>query len=576
MKRIFATLIFVLAILSPLTHTRAAENWKVTDFASTITVDPTGVVLVREEIAVDFGSETKHGIYRDIPVTYQAEDGTKTFTKVTLDAITQDGAAATFTQEVYNGYLQAKIGDADKTISGAHRYVITYRATGVLRSFATYDELYWNSTGNNWDVPIQHASATVTLPQDGVVQASCYVGAVLSTTNCTQVPGTRSVTFNHPSALQPGEGMTVAVGYTLGMVPILSVTEEQGSTTTLPTYFPLVLLSFFAVTLAAGCTFIWNRWSRRGRDGGKIQSAVAPEYDPPLNLRPGEIGVLLDETADTLDISATIVDLAVRGFLTITEVPKKGWFGKVDYKLTSLMKNQAELLGYEQRLMNSLFLARTECLTSDLTNTFYKQLAEVKEELYKEVTAKGLFVANPEKVRSGWVIWMIVCAVVGVFTTIMGLAVGDTVGSMCIGLGGALLITGVIGLIFTRAMPARTEAGRAAFEKARGYKMFLSATEKYRQPFFESENFFMDVLPYAMVFGVTAKLATSFATMGIVPSAAGWYIGTTPFSALSFGENMSSFSKSLGGAMASAPSSSGSGGGGFSGGGFGGGGGGSW
>jgi hypothetical protein len=576
MKHLLSIFSLGLLLFTPFAPTNAAENWTVSDFNSSLTIESTGIVRVKEEITVDFGCTAKHGIYRDIPVTYSASDGSKTYTKVEVESLTQDGEPARFTKTTYNGYLQLKIGDPDITISGEHRYVITYLATGVLRGFSTYDELYWNTTGNSWEVPIQRARASVTLPQDGVVQASCYAGSVLSTDPCPQVIGSNTVTFDYPGVLQPGQGMTVAVGYTAGMVPLITVAEEQVESIVLPTYFPLVILGLLIPTLLLGLLFIWSRWKLRGKDQGKTTNTVAPEYTPPLNLRPGELGVLLDETADTLDVSATIVDLAVRGYLTITEIPKKGWFGKVDYKLTNLVKDQSTILGFEQRLMNSLFIARTEVLTSELTNTFYANLKEVKDELYKDVTSKGLFTANPEKVRSTWKIYMIIAVVVGVFAIFMGLAMGDVIGSICIGVGTGLLLTGIVGLIATKAMPAKTAAGRDAFEKARGYKMFLSATEKYRQPFFESENFFMDVLPYAMVFGVTAKLATSFAAMGIVPAAAGWYVGTAPFNALVFGENMSMFSKSLSGAMASTPSSSGSGGGGFSGGGFGGGGGGSW
>src|SRR5205807_9609670 len=39
---------------------------------------------------------------------------------------------------------------------------------------------------------------------------------------------------------------------------------------------------------------------------------VVVEFTPPQNLRPAELGLILDESADTKDVTATIVDLAVR------------------------------------------------------------------------------------------------------------------------------------------------------------------------------------------------------------------------------------------------------------------------
>ena len=54
------------------------------------------------------------------------------------------------------------------------------------------------------------------------------------------------------------------------------------------------------------------------------------------------MGLLVDERADTLDVTATIIDLAVRGYLSIEEVPKTGWFGRRDWRLTRLKSPDAQ------------------------------------------------------------------------------------------------------------------------------------------------------------------------------------------------------------------------------------------
>ena len=118
--------------------------------------------------------------------------------------------------------------------------------------------------------------------------------------------------------------------------------------------------------------------------------------------------------------------------------------------------------------------------------------------------------------------------------------------------------------------------GHELYRQIKGYKLFVSGTEKYRQPFFENRNIFMQVLPYAMVFGVTKKLAKAMEQMGIEPSQPAWYVGSQAFNIGSFSSSMESFSSALSSSIASAPGGSGSGGGGFSGGGGGGGGGGGW
>ena len=58
--------------------------------------------------------------------------------------------------------------------------------------------------------------------------------------------------------------------------------------------------------------------------------------------------------ANPLDVTATIVDLAVRGYLRIDEIAKQGWFGKPDWTLVKL-KDDDKLKRYEALLFNSLF-----------------------------------------------------------------------------------------------------------------------------------------------------------------------------------------------------------------------------
>ena len=49
---------------------------------------------------------------------------------------------------------------------------------------------------------------------------------------------------------------------------------------------------------------------------------IVVEFEPPEKIRPAQMGLLVDERADTLDVTATIIDLAVRGYLKITELPE--------------------------------------------------------------------------------------------------------------------------------------------------------------------------------------------------------------------------------------------------------------
>lgn len=584
------SIIFLFGFMVAPQPAQAAEDWVINDFHANLTVQSTGKVLVEEQIKLNFNDLQKHGIFRDLPYVYANTEGTKTYTSLEITAVERNGQGEPYATDKNSQNLRLKIGDADKEISGEQQYTIRYEATGIILDFTDYDELYWNVTGDQWEVPIEKASATLTLPQSAALQSSCYEGESGSQAQCQVSGDQQTIHFASTQPLEPGEGMTVATGFTNDLVPILTVAAPK---TVADILFTPQTAGSFGLVLLAGLLLLIRRWWQVGRDrwhgrtanpdltgAGQTmplfsQETIVAEYEPPAHLRPAELGVLVDERADTLDVTATIIDLASRGYLTITEIPKKWLFGSVDYQLDRLKKTKQEdkLLPYEQTLLDALFADGASVKLSALKNTFYEDLAAVKEQLYKDITNRDFFQGNPNAVRGTYI-------GIGIGIVVVGLGLTVLAASMLIdwllGGGAGLVIVGLITAISAFAMPRRTALGRVLYRQALGYKLFIETAEKHRAQFAEKENLFNEILPYAIVFGLTEKFARAMKDLGITPPQPSWYIGTHPFNATVFASDINTFSQSLSTAIASTPSSSGSGGGGFSGGGFGGGGGGSW
>jgi uncharacterized membrane protein len=584
--KLFSLFIAVFLLVLPKTIF-AQQQWLINNFASTIAIQSDGKVAVKETIAVDFGTTEKHGIYRNLPSVYKNTDGSMTYTHLTVQAVKRNGTNEPYSLDENGSQLEVKIGSAKRTVTGKQVYTLTYLATGVLRSFPNYDEVYWNATGNDWDTTIQQASATVTLPKDGMKQSACYVGAQGSTQQCQTAHTDNQATFS-TDQLSPGDGMTIAAGFEKGMVPILTVAKPKSFVEQL---FSLPNIVLFVFIVLAGGGLVIYRWLRFGRDywssnvpftdrtsKGAIRpigahETVTVEFTPPDKLRPAEIGVLMDERADTLDVTATIIDLATRGFLTIEEVNKKWLFGKKDYVLHKTTKKPTGLLPYEQELHERLFDDKSNVAISDLKQEFYTDLKTVKDKLYDDVVAKNFFATNPQNVRNRYLIAGILLTVMPLILFIMSSSfLSPTLSAAAAGVS----VVGVVLLVFSRFMSARTNHGHELYLRARGYKHFINGAETYRQRFYEKHNLFDAILPYAIVFGLTEKFAKAMKQMGVEPENPSWYTGTTPFQPYYFASQVQGFSNSLSSAMAATPSSSGSGGGGFSGGGFGGGGGSSW
>jgi uncharacterized membrane protein len=301
---------------------------------------------------------------------------------------------------------------------------------------------------------------------------------------------------------------------------------------------------------------------------------IVVEYLPPDDLRPAQMGVLLDERADPLDVTATIVDLAVRGYLHITEIPKEGWFGSADWTLTKLKDADNTLLPYERTVLGGLFDSQSERKLSELKNKFYDDLSSAQGQLYGDAMERKWFARRPGTAKSLWLFAGIAVVAAGV-----GLSVAS--GWF---LGRALIATPVIpaGLmlvLLSRTMSRRTAAGSEALRRVLGFRLYVATAETRQQEFNEQKNIFARYLPYAIVFGCVDKWAKAFEGMAGAAEAStlSWYTGAAAFNAMVFSSSLQSFSSSISSTIASAPSSGGSGfSGGFSGGGGGGGGGGSW
>ena len=563
-----------------------------------IVVERDGDIVVVEQIDYDFGSEERHGIFRDIPTRLRYDD--RYDREYRLDGIKVSGGPNTPTKHetegLAGGLTRIKIGDADQTISGRHIYRIEYRVQGALNGFPDHDELYWNAIGQDWDAPIGTTIVAVQFQAGGNIDASriaCFAGPRGSQLACRsrRVESGRAV-FEGGS-LDEREGMTVVVGFPKGVVaeptPIL---DERWSFRRAFTVDPLrlVLAGMVLVAVVGGAARLYWLNGRDWRWHGSATEVVfgstagtqrvpwgdgqvfAAEYTPVDDLRPGQIGTLIDETAHPLDVSATIVDLAARGHLLIEEVPKEGWFGSADWRLKRQPTNtdKRTLLAYEHLLLDGLFEDGDEVLLSDLKTKFATRLKQVQDALYADTIARGWFAGSPSSVRARWV--------------------GTGIGALVIAIGVLLLvaktttfgivavppIVGALGLLaISGQMPRRTAQGTAVLRRTLGFRRFIEDAETHRAEFAEKAGLFYEYLPYAIVFGCVDRWAKAFD--GLAMEAPSWYGSSGAFNALVFANAMSGFSDTTTSTLTSTPGGSGSSGfGGSSGGGGGGGGGGSW
>lgn len=565
-------------------------------FDSTITVHRSGELSVAERITYDFGVVPHHGIYRDIPNRYHYDDRYDRVVEIRDVAVRTDpGTPATFSTSQEDDNLRLKIGDPDRTIVGQHTYLITYRVVGALNAFSDHDELNWNAVGAAWDVPVSRAIARVTVPSD-ITRVACYAGDPDSRLGCTSSRAAgRSASFTQTS-LGPNQAFTVVVGFEPGVVPASAtrpILEERWSLARAFSITPLAIgltIAVVVILVILGVLLARRLRDRRyagspadaayGNDGGPDEPVpfghreqTPVEFVPFDGLRPGQVGTILDEEASVLDVTATIVDLAVRGYLKIEEIEAPRFLRRGDWRLTSNDDaNRDVLLPYERTLLSDLFESESEVELSTLKTKFASKMTEIRKELMQDAVDRGWFVGRPDRQRPGWVAIGVILLVIALGLEVLLIA------KTHLALVGIPVVIAALVLILTAGkMPRRTAKGHAVVLHVFGFRRFIEESEQSRAEFAERANLFSEYLPYAIVFGCVDKWANAFAELAAAPDTS-WYVGTGPFDMDGFTHGMDAFSTVSSGVLSSTPSSA-SGSSGFSGGsggGFGGGGGGSW
>ena len=571
---------FVLALfLSALTGIAAAKSWRVADFQDHIEVNKDGSAVVTERIALAFEGEW-HGIHRMIPIEYPGPNGTNYELYVNVTSVSDDqGSVLKYESSVSNGARDLKIyipGAVDTT----RTVEITYRVRNGTRFFEDHDEFYWNVTGNDWPVPIDHAAATVSFPDSaaGSLRAQAFTGVYGSAERdaTAKVDGAMAE-FETNNPLPMRGGLTVDVYLPKGIL------QEPGAITRLFWFIGGNAIVFLPlVTLAV----MFPLWWYKGRDPDPGVS-VAPMYEPPPGISPAEAGTLLDDTIHPRDITSTIVDLAVRGYIKIEEVADKGLlFTTKDY-VFHLLKPVAqwtdqELAPHERVMLENVFQGGQETRLSSLKNRFYTAVPVIREDIMSALKIKGIYLLDPESANGYSIAAAFVILIPFAIFQYMGWA--NFLNSIPL-LIVAVLVSAVIWWLFARVMSAKTVKGGRMRVAVLGFQEFMNRVDAERLKVMPPTTF-EKYLPYAMALGVEHHWAQAFA--GIVKDPPQWYVGPagayTAFNPIFFSSSMHSMATDMHQAFVSAPRASstgsgwssggfGGGGGGFSGGGFGGGGG---
>ena len=490
------------------------------DRASSLDVSGDGSLRVTEEFVFDDGAlpdqltqrlaTTRDGL-NDTVYSYEITD-------VTVDA----GGSRVGVSGADDGDYRVITVDASQ--ASGDRITVAYTVRGAslagaeVKGADTLTTVQWRMV-QGLSIGVGEVNGRFTVDSDtpaALADVDCEAGAPAALTSCASVRGGTAENpwpvFTH-GALGAGQVLELTVKVPASAVSPDQVLAQRWSLDRAFTVRPLQLVVGLGA-LVLGAALLWGLHRRLGRDQVNATNAtsVVARWKPVAagqvrfsleeDVRPGEIGTVVDEHVDPVDLTASVLDLAIRGHLRITQLPDEGPNRPTDWLLertspSGESSGPDELRPYERRLLDVLVTEDAAAIrVSELAPAMGSVVHAIQDDLYDDVVAKGWFSGRPDAARSRWGIAGWVMLVLSLAATVL-LAALTTFGL----LGLSLTIVS-LGLIYTaQRMPRRTLAG---VRVVRGLELLAMELATEPTDSFAKQDAYdqiSSVLPYAVVLG---------------------------------------------------------------------------
>jgi len=610
--RIINSLVIIIIIcISSNGRIYANEAERILNFQSHITVHKDRTLTVTETIRVICAGEIiQRGIFRSFPIKYKDRFNNTVRVGFKIFEVKKDNLTEPYHTEKEGDSLKLYIGSKDVFLEpGEYTYSIVYETDRQLGFFEDFDELYWNVTGNDWEFTIEQAEAIVELPLEAkIINKIAYTGqwGEQGKNYAIHALDNHKIKFTTTSQLLSQEGLTIAVSWQKGVIPEPTAEEKMN-------YFfsdnQNALAALLGLMILVGYYFLV--WLRVGKDPEK--GVIYPQFEPPEGFSPAATRYVMKMGYSDRVFAAAIVNMAVKGFLTIEE--NQGEFTLI--KSNSIDSN---LSRGEKKTAIALF-GRQNRIKLKPTNhrSIQSAISALKKSLQQDFE-KLHFLRNSNKMIPGIIISILIFAAViltsseRIATLMMAIwLTGWTAGTSflvygvlkswktvitskdasLVKKGGALattlfalpfvggelfglfiftaltsmpavlllLIVIFINILFYRLLKAPTILGRRMMDHIEGFKMYLETAEEDRlnlmRAHYKTPELYEKFLPYALALDVEVVWTDKFAdvlarsSQGAAMYSPAWYSGR---SLRAF--NTTGFSANLGASISSAISSS--------------------
>ena len=576
MKKYFLlAVIFLCSLFTVPTFAQDYEYEHISEFNSDVTVNQDATIDVVEEINYHFDTY-RHGIYWEYPIKYNSLGFIRptSFKLNDLYYFSVDNPEIKYReyeQSNQGGWIEIQIGDPDTTIIGDYIYVIDYTLQDVgISYFDDHDEVYFNVIGPGWQVPILHSTATIHMPT-GSTDMVCYTGPEDSTNqDCIFSNTDEGLKAEITKQMDPYDAFTFALSFPVGSIENRSDEIRRD-----------MILSNLGIFLPIPVAILFIYLLKKKLSNKKL--TVIPHYEAPKGIDPLLAGYIYKRRNDYKYISAEIIWMATKGYISIEREGKKTYIKKEVEDL----KNESSHI---EVIFDSLFskIDRPRIDNGTMGVSFSLAVQEIFGSVDSKVRTKN-YINNGRTTLKNVLISIATFVLVFAFSMGIPLVTIYAFGGTVIG----VILSCIVILIIASKIDIKSEEGNKVYYELEGLKMYIETAEKHRMEFNNDPDkyrgVFEELLPYAIIFGLEKKWVDVFKDL-YVNYQPNWYRGDfNAFDIYMINRSINSMNRGFRTASMAAygsasgrrssgwsSGSSGFGGGGSSGGGGGGSGGGSW
>lgn len=499
-RRLSGFLSTTIAVLNLVLAAQSACAEKIQSLVADATLQENGRLVVTEKIDVDTTGGSRKGFFLVIPASVD-DRGVREQFDVRIHSLTDgSGHKIPYSAKHHGEALTVRVGTAHGGNPASIEYIVKYEVRGVCSFNKQHPQLVFPFTGHDWPFTIEKAEIILRPPKKaGVVESE--LKAWQGPPGSEQAANVKLIgdhILATASQIPPGSGLTLEIDFPSGTVTktgFFDLAEWLADD-----WYLLVVMPLVAVAILGAYRLF------RARHKAKVGD-VEENWKPPSDMTPVELGTLIDGSCDVQDLTGILLDLSIRGYYTIREIPATGFFNLSDrdYEFKKLAPPTADnLRDYETIFLEALFGNAMTSYLSNVQGGFRQFVPKIKDGIYHNLVLNGFLLKNPEKDRKRFY-------AIGFSLCCVGIALlflfGEEVQAKAAGLG--FVVAGALTAVSLQFFPLLTDKGKSTTDRVHEFAELMRTAETHNlaDRIKEDDFLFHRLLAYAMVLGVSEKWA---------------------------------------------------------------------